>query len=142
MEQPCPSWSLLHHSSDIGVRGIGRTCEEAFEQAGIALTAIVTTPKNVFPKKEIVFKGEAPDREILFLDWINSLIYEMSTQKLLFSRFEVKIDGSHLSGKAWGEVIDSQRHQPAVEIKGATLTLLKVTQEPDGHWIAQCIVDV
>jgi SHS2 domain-containing protein len=33
-------------------------------------------------------------------------------------------------------------HQPAVEVKGATLTSLRVEHQADGIWLAQCIVDV
>ncbi len=42
----------------------------------------------------------------------------------------------------WGEAVDRQKHQPAVEIKGATFTELHVCQQADGLWLAQCIVDV
>jgi SHS2 domain-containing protein len=31
---------------------------------------------------------------------------------------------------------------PAVEVKGATLTELKVSRNADGLWTAQCVVDV
>jgi SHS2 domain-containing protein len=34
------------------------------------------------------------------------------------------------------------RHQPAVEVKGATYTNLLVTHTPDASWLAQCVVDV
>jgi SHS2 domain-containing protein len=61
---------------------------------------------------------------------------------LLFGRFEVRLAGHRLEGRAWGEKIDVARHQPAVEVKGATLTCLRVGQETDGAWVAQCVVDV
>ena len=31
---------------------------------------------------------------------------------------------------------------PAVEVKGATMTGLRVAQERDGSWVAECVVDV
>jgi tRNA nucleotidyltransferase (CCA-adding enzyme) len=34
------------------------------------------------------------------------------------------------------------RHEPAVEVKGATYTALRVEQLEDGHWLVQCVVDV
>jgi SHS2 domain-containing protein len=37
--------------------------------------------------------------------------------------------------------VDPVRHEPAVEVKGATYTALRV-QQTDGHWLAQCVVDV
>jgi SHS2 domain-containing protein len=66
----------------------------------------------------------------------------MATRRMLFGRFEVTLDGDTLHAKAWGEPVDIAKHQPAVEVKGATLTELQVRQGPDGTWIAQCVVDV
>ncbi len=79
---------------------------------------------------------------MLLVDWLNALIYEMATRRMLFSRFDVSIEGERLSATAWGEEVDVERHQPTVEIKGATYTALEVRQGADGRWIAQCVVDV
>jgi len=85
---------------------------------------------------------EAPDAELLLVDWLNRLIYEMATRNMLFSRFEVHLTGNRLTAKVWGEALELARHHPAVEVKGATYTELKVTQQPDSIWLAQCVVDV
>jgi len=53
----------------------------------------------------------------------------------------VRIADGRLEGDAWGEPLDLGKHEPAVEIKGATMTELKVA-ESNGRWIAQCVVDV
>jgi SHS2 domain-containing protein len=66
----------------------------------------------------------------------------MATRHLLFSRFEVRLNGQRLTARAWGEKVDVAKHEPAVEIKGATLTSVRVEQHVDGHWVAQCVVDV
>lgn len=126
----------------MGVRGVGLTPAEAFEQAALALTAVVTDPSTVISREVIEFTCEAPDQELLFVDWLNALVYEMATRHMLFGRFEVQIDGQKLRGKAWGEKVDIQRHQPAVEIKGATYTALSVSRDDAQRWVAQCVVDV
>jgi SHS2 domain-containing protein len=115
---------------------------EAFEQAAIALTAVITDPGRVTARRRILIRCEAPDREALLVDWLNALIAEMSAHRMIFSKFEVSISDGHLHGKAWGEVADPLRHRPAVEVKGATLTELKVLRNQDGLWTAQCVVDV
>lgn len=53
----------------------------------------------------------------------------------------IEIDGGELRATAYGEAVDIVRQEPAVEIKGATLTALRVAHGPDG-WRAQCVVDV
>lgn len=135
-------WEHYPHDADMGVRGWGGSLEEAFEQGARALTGVITDPDGVQPLEEITILCEAPEPELLFFDWLNALIYEMDTRDLLFSRFEVKIEDGRLTGRAWGEPVDRERHQPAVEVKGATFTDLKVGRDGQGRWFAQCIVDV
>jgi tRNA nucleotidyltransferase (CCA-adding enzyme) len=142
MNNSAAYWEHFEHVADIGVRGHGQTLAEAFEQAATAMMAVITDPATIEPKESMHFSLSAMDAEILLVDWLNALIYEMSLKKILFSRFDVQIENHRLTATAWGEAVDIPRHQPAVEIKGATFTALKVTQEDDGHWIAQCVIDV
>ena len=74
--------------------------------------------------------------------WLNAVIYEMATRRMLFRDFVVEIEGDTLSAKLIGESLDQMRHSPAVEPKGATMTDLSVTRTVGGEWVAQCIVDV
>ncbi len=134
-------WEHFPHEADMGVRGIAPTKAQAFEQAALAMTAIVTDLSLIRPDEEVGIECAAPDDELLFAEWLNSIIYEMSSRRMLFCRFEVRLEGGHLSGRAWGERVDRARHHPAVEIKGATFTGLRVAAN-DGHWIAQTVVDV
>lgn len=135
-------WEHFEHGADIGVRGYGQSLTEAFEQAACALTAVVTELDKVAAKERVELACSAPDTELLLADWLNALIYEMATRRMLFSRFEVTIDNHELRATAWGEPVEVSRHSPAVEIKGATYTALSVTQDAQGIWCAQCVVDV
>ncbi|MFP4316186.1 MAG: archease [Desulfovibrionales bacterium] len=136
------AWEHFHHQADIGIRGIGPTREEAFAQGGVALTAVITAPENVHPKKGVELSLSAPEDAFLFLDFINELIFLVATEGMLFSRFELRLEQGRLQGHAWGEPIDLQQHEPAVEVKAATLNALEVFQREDKMWVAQCVVDV
>lgn len=139
---PAKWWEHFTHEADIGVRGIGSTKEAAFEEAGLALTAVVTDPASVSPMQAVPIVCEAPDEELLLVDWLNALVYEMAIRNMLFSRFTVRFNEHSLHATAWGEPIEVVRHQPAVEVKGATYTELSVKRDGQGRWIAQCVVDV
>jgi len=130
------------HDADIGVRGFGSTREAAFEQAAIALSAIVVDVSTIRPEREVHIECEAPNDALLLVDWLNALIYRMAVDHLLFRRFRVTIEDHRLRAEAWGERIDRARHAPTVEPKGATYTALKVEQAADGIWTAQCVIDV
>lgn len=135
-------WELFSHPADIGIRGFGPTREEAFAQAAVALTAVITDPQKVQPKEAVEIVCREQDDELLFMSWLSSLLYEMGIRGMLFSRFEVeRIDGG-IRATVWGEPVDVGKHEPAVEVKAATYASLKVEQDRDGSWLAQCIVDV
>jgi tRNA nucleotidyltransferase (CCA-adding enzyme) len=135
-------WEHFHHEADIGVRGTGQTREQAFEEAAVALTAVITEPASVSCRESVSVDCEAPDMELLFVDWLNALVFEMATRKLLFGRFRVELNGTRLHATACGEPVDVVRHQPAAEVKGATYTELQVCEDEPGRWRAQCVVDV
>lgn len=137
-----PHWEHFAHQADVGVRGVAPTLEAAFEQAALALTAVIADIASVAPAQEVSIDCEAPDPELLLADWLNRLIYEMATRRMLFSRFQVALENGRLHATAWGESVDPARHRPVVEIKGATYTELKVARDDNGLWIAQCVVDV
>ena len=135
-------WTHFHHVADVGVHGYGPTPAIAFEQAALALSAIVTDVPGVRNQLEVEIRCESPDFELLLADWLNAIIYEMATRHMLFSTFEVSLDGLVLTATLGGEAIDVSRHQPAAEPKGATLSELDVHQGEDGTWHARCVVDV
>ncbi|RMF23437.1 MAG: archease [Deltaproteobacteria bacterium] len=137
-----PRWEHFDHGADIGVRGIGRTLSEAFEQVGLALTAVVTAPSAVRPEQCVEIECRAQGADMLLVEWLDALVYRMATGRMLFSRFDVEIDGDCLRANVFGEPVDRDRHRPAVEVKGPTLTALSVERTSAGLWKAQCVVDV
>lgn len=135
-------WEHFRHGADVGVRGIGASRDEAFEQAAIAMTAAIVDLSAVRSSTSIEIHCSAPDDELLLVDWLNALIYEMATRDMLFVRFDVTIHDHDLDATAWGESLDRTRHQTTVEVKGATYAELRVVGRDDGTWVAQTVVDV
>jgi tRNA nucleotidyltransferase (CCA-adding enzyme) len=135
-------WKHYSHPADMGIRGIGNTKEKAFSQAALALTAVITNTDNVEPAERVEIECEEPDDEQLLFTWLNALLYEMGSRNMFFSKFEITLNKNKLQAKVWGEKIDAQKHKPVVEVKAATYADLKVKQNKEGLWIAQCIVDV
>jgi tRNA nucleotidyltransferase (CCA-adding enzyme) len=124
-------WEHFRHGADIGVRGWGPTIASALEQAAMAMMAVIVDPGKVRADETIEVECEAPSLDLLLYDWLNRLILEMATRQMMFTRFDVD-----------GEAISRERHRPAVEIKGATMTELAVGEIEPGLWRAQCVVDV
>jgi tRNA nucleotidyltransferase (CCA-adding enzyme) len=136
------AWELFPHDADIGVRGYGPSEAVAFENAALAMTASMLDPAEVKTRETVRIVCEAPDQGILLVDWLNALVYEMATRGMVFGDFSVNLWDGQLEAEARGEQIDLSRHAPAVEVKGATYTELKVACGDDGIWTAQCVIDV
>jgi len=134
-------WEHFAHQADIGIRAIAESLNSAFEEAALALTAIVTEPNNVAKIESVKIECSAENNELLLVNWLNSVIYETAVRKMLFSRFEVRIENLKVSATIWGEKINQQKHSPAVEPKAVTYNQLSVKNE-NGKWTVQCVIDV
>ncbi|WP_415062608.1 archease [Bdellovibrio sp.] len=136
-------WEHFPHGSDIGIRGVGNSLSESFTMVAKALTALMVDPDKISSRQNIKEEISSDTLDLLLYDWINQLIYEAATKKMIFCQFDLRVtqDPPHLSAVLAGETVDHTKHDPGVEVKGATFTELKVEQS-DHTWVCQCIVDV
>ena len=134
-------YETFEHEADIGIRGFGDTMEEAFANAAAALYSVMVDSETV---RHTDFRGvnvSAGDAEELLVEWLNALVAVSDIERMVFSKFEVRIEGNRLAGTAWGERLDHARHHAHVEVKAATYHLLSVRREQE-RYVAQCVVDV
>jgi SHS2 domain-containing protein len=138
-------YEILDHVADAGVRGIGATRDEAFAEAARGMFALMADLAAVQPTTGVHIEAQADTLEGLLVAWLGELLRERDVQGMLFSRFEVRIEGEdgrwRLSGRAWGERIAPERHRLGVEVKAATYSGVRVEQRGADH-IAQCVVDL
>ena len=141
MSLPHSRWEHFSHPLGTGVRGFGRDLHESFDMAAHALMALVLVdPKAIQNKQSIQIRCESMDLDLLFSDWLNTLIYEMSQRKMVFGRFEIQVSGINITGVAWGEFFDPSRHQIKGPIQGAGFTELQVEELP-GEVRVQCVLN-
>jgi len=134
-------FETFEHTADIGVRGIGKTVEEAFTECAKAMFSIMFDLENITPCKEIKITCESTDLESLLVSFLNELLTEMDLEGIVFKDFKVTINDNKLTAIALGEEFNPEKHHPKTEVKAATYSQVKVEKTND-HWIAQCIVDV
>lgn len=134
------SGSYFEHDADIGVVGRGATLEQAFEAAARATFAVMADLDAVRPLQSVGVEFEEADRELALVRWLNLLLGLARERGLVFSRFWIERDGTRWRGGAAGEPWRDDLER-GVEVKGATLTMLRVVQSAEG-WEARCVVDV
>ena len=135
-------YETFDHTADLGLRisapDLGTLCAEA---AVALFSVIVSDLASVRPveKREVTLPPDDP--EFLLFDWLKTLLYWFDSEHLLFGKFEVQITDVGLTGTAWGEPADPQRHVLLHEVKAITYHELKVEQT-DAGWLAEVIVDI
>jgi SHS2 domain-containing protein len=134
-------YETFEHEADIGIRGFGRTPAEAFAYAASALFSVMVDITRVEQKEFRGVNVTADDQEQLLIEWLNALLAVSDIERMVFSKFDVLIDGNRLVGTAWGEHFNERKHNAHVEVKGATYHMLSVHRENEGY-VAQCVVDV
>ena len=132
--------AYFDHDADMGIVGRGALIEEAFENAASAVFAMMTDLDQVRPHTSVAIDFEEADPEFALVTWLNLLLGQARSRALIFGRFHLRRDGAHWNGTAEGEPWRAGVER-GVEVKGATLTALAVT-ERDGIWDARCVVDV
>ncbi len=134
------AYSYFEHGADIGVRGQGRSLEEAFAAAAAAVFAIMTDLNRVRAERVIELQFEEEDQELALVVWLNLLLAAAHEQRMVFRDFRLQRDGRNWHGEAAGEAW-REGLMRGTEVKGATLTMLSCSHH-EGRWEVACVVDV
>jgi SHS2 domain-containing protein len=133
---------LFEHTADLGLRVRAADLDTLFAEAAACLfSAVVEDLTAVRPASAVQVEVAGTDREYLLFDWLKELLYRSDAERMLFSRFEVRVRDDGLTGTAHGEPIDPARHTLSHEVKAITYHELKVEPTADG-WLAEVIVDI
>lgn len=133
---------VFEHTADLGLRIRTADLDTLFVEAAQALfEAIVNDLGVVQPVRRVEVSLENDDREYLLFDWLKELLYRFDSEHLVLGKFEARVTGARLTGAAWGEPLDPDRHQLEHEVKAITYHGLRVEQTDDG-WLAEVIVDI
>ena len=125
----------------IGFKSYGKTLNEAFENAGLAIFNIISDTSNIEPEREITFKIRSEDEISLLYDYLEELLFYHEVEFMLFSEFHVEIDDElKLKATIKGEDIDWTKHERKTEIKAITFHKMDVKKQSD--WQLQVIVDL
>jgi SHS2 domain-containing protein len=135
-------YEAFDHTADLGLRVRARDLETLFAEAAAAVfTAIIPDLTSVQPQLCREVRLPLDDREYLLFDWLKSLLFLFDSEHLLFGRFQVRFDDAGLTGSAWGEPLDRNRHVLEHEVKAITYHGLRLEQNED-CWLAEVIVDI
>lgn len=130
-------------TADIAFEAYGKTLNELFSNAALAMFEVMINTKQIKPKIKKTLKVEAEDLKGLLFAWLNELLVFYGSDNLAFSKFEVKVseEKMDLKGVCFGEKIDVKKHEVRTEVKACTYHQLEV-KKIDKKWKAQVILDI
>jgi SHS2 domain-containing protein len=99
-------WEHFPHGADVGVRGTGKSLADAFAEAALAMIAAAVDDLDaVALRDKVEISCSGADPEDLLYAWLNAVIYEMAVRRMVFARFQVKVDGQHPECRRLGRAI-------------------------------------
>lgn len=137
-----PPFEILEHPADVGFRAFGRTREELYEHAALALFSLSCDLATIVEGESREIEVTGFDEEALLYAWLAELLAVSEGEQLVFSRAQVSFPASdRVRGTAYGEPFDRARHHSGTHIKAVTYHQLKVENRSDG-WRAQVFLDL
>ncbi|WP_214044377.1 archease [Methanomethylovorans sp.] len=139
-------YEYLDHTADAKFLAYGKTLEEAFGNAALAMSNVMIDTSTVSNTLSQYIDLTAEDLEGLLFDWLSEFLFLMDAENLIFGDFKVhsiKQEGGQfrLNATVYGEHIDPSRHMFDTEVKAATYNDIQVQPSADG-WVLQAIVDI
>ncbi len=141
-----PARRYLEHTADILFQAEAATREELFEQCALAVEESQVELKNIKAKKKVLIKITNKNIERLLFDFLDDLLFYKDSERLIFSKFEIKIKETktgifNLTCNAYGEELNPEKHEQKVDVKAITMHMFEVKKIKDG-WKAQVLIDI
>jgi SHS2 domain-containing protein len=136
-----PRFEVIDHTADVGIIAYGSDLKEAFANSAYGMFSLVADLDGVKEKVSRKVDIQSTDQEALLVDWLNELLYLFDVEHIIFKRFEITaLSQNRLQARAYGEKIDTSRHQLKTAIKAATYHMLKVENNKGAK--VQFILDI
>jgi len=134
------NFEFLEHTADAKFRAYGKTLEQAFSNAAIAMSSIIYPPKKVKPKikKEINISGS--DYYSLLYNFLEELLFLLDSEEFILSKIEnLKIKDNNLSAVLFGD--KASNYNVEGYVKAVTYNEMKIKKTKD-KFIVQVVVDL
>jgi SHS2 domain-containing protein len=139
-------FEFLEHTADVFIRAHGKTMEEAYENAALAMFETMTDSEKIAQTQEQTLDVEAEDQYALLYNWLEALVVKFETENMLFSKFQITNwqetpELFKFKARVWGEKFDAQKHPQKVAIKAVTYHRMVIIREKD-RVILEFILDI
>lgn len=129
-------FEFLEHTADVYIRAYGKTMDEAYANAALALFEVMTDTDKIAQTQQESLEVEAEDQYALLYNWLEALLVKFETEGMLYSKFEITDwketeETFRFKAKIWGEKFDAQKHPQRVGVKAVTYHRMMIIRERD-----------
>lgn len=130
---------FLPHTSEVKFKAFGKTINEVFENASLAVSQFISKDQTIKPKKARTFQIAGTDKENLFYKLIEEQISLVDTENFISAKAEIQILGNNLKVTFYGD--DAKNYKGLDHVKAPTYSEVFI-KEANGAWEAQMVLDV
>jgi SHS2 domain-containing protein len=135
-------FEVIDISGDIGLRSYGKSLKEAFLNAALGMTSLITDLDAIEEKKTITVSVESNSRDGLLVAWLNELIFHFDAYGFIGKKADIEqFSGKKITATITGEEFDPGRHEGKLLIKAATYHKIRV-EKKDDIWEIEVIFDI
>jgi len=102
-------YELVDHTADLKIKVYGKDLEELLKNCSAAMMDVICDLNTIDPKNEYKVSSDGNCEEELLVNLLQELLYLHEVKKLLFCKFEFKINDNiknrEVEGNVWGEEI-------------------------------------
>jgi SHS2 domain-containing protein len=137
-------YEFLPHTADVKFRAYGATMEEAFSNAALALTEVITDYNKVEPNVEKTIEIESEDEKALLYDFLEQFIVLLDSESFLLNSVkDIKIEkgeGLKLKAVITGDT-KLEKYKTETHIKAVTYQEMEIKKEK-GKYMLQVVLDL
>ena len=135
-------FEVTDHTADIGITAYGKDLADLLVNAACGMMTLIVDPQTVNCPKAATIKLTENDSVALLVEWLNTLLYELDANGMIFREFDIAVSGeTSLAASCRGERLDRSRHRLKREVKAATYHNLEIGRE-NGIYSAHIIFDI
>ena len=139
-------FEFLEHTADVYIRAYGKTMQEAYENAALAMFEVMTDTDKITQMQEETLDVEAEDQYALLYNWLEALLVKFETENMLYSKFQITNweetdENFKFKAKIRGEKFDPQKHPQRVAVKAVTYHRMVIIKERD-RVVLEFILDI
>ena len=133
--------------ADIAYEAYGKSLDEMFENAALAIFELSADIKTIEPKKKLSIKLENGKIENLLYDFLSEILFLKDSRYMVFKKSKVSIKENknkkdyQLKAVLEGDTINPEKQQLENDIKAVTMHMFEIKKEKNS-WKATVVLDI